>query len=174
MPAGRDKKKDGTPICPDPKDDTKPGICDKNFSIDNADTLAIMAGGIWFSDKAQCKNDIPIALKPDEPTANPGDVHTPVDDPENPDGPAADPANAAGVDPAPTSSSAPAPSSTAPAPAPSSTETPPPPQPTPTVVPCKSGGMFSDGCGDSCGTNGKCVSGSAGYPVPQLYYTCEC
>ncbi|KAL8797430.1 MAG: hypothetical protein Q9182_007194 [Xanthomendoza sp. 2 TL-2023] len=39
----RELKPDGTPLCPDPNDRTKPGYCDANFSIDNADTLAIMA-----------------------------------------------------------------------------------------------------------------------------------
>lgn len=39
-----------------------PKICDVNVASDNADTLSIMAGGMWFSDKAQCNREIPINL----------------------------------------------------------------------------------------------------------------
>ncbi|TGO17700.1 hypothetical protein BTUL_0015g00360 [Botrytis tulipae] len=46
----------------DEEDREKPGICDPNLSIDNADTLAIIAGGLWFSDKAQCNRVLPIGL----------------------------------------------------------------------------------------------------------------
>ena len=73
----------------------------------------------------------------------------------------------------PASSSAvsqPPPSSTPPTPPPSSSS----PAPSPSVVPCKSGGMYSNGCGDNCGTNGKCESASAGYPTPEIYYYCKC
>ena len=41
----RELKSDGTPLCPDPNDPTKPGYCNADLSVDNADTLAIMAGG---------------------------------------------------------------------------------------------------------------------------------
>ncbi|TGO66845.1 hypothetical protein BOTNAR_0053g00380 [Botryotinia narcissicola] len=49
-------------ICPSEEDPEKPGLCDPNLSIDNADTLAIIAGGLWFSDKAQCNRVFPIGL----------------------------------------------------------------------------------------------------------------
>lgn len=62
MPSSRERDTKGNPICPDKADPQNPGVCDPNFSIDNADTLAIMAGGLWFSDKAQCNRAIPIGL----------------------------------------------------------------------------------------------------------------
>ncbi|KAI4193781.1 MAG: hypothetical protein LQ350_008145 [Teloschistes chrysophthalmus] len=81
MPDDRALKKDGTPYCPDPNDNTKPGICDPTFSIDNADSLALIASGTWFSDAAQCKRQIPIALTANPPSAPEGDPGTPIDPP---------------------------------------------------------------------------------------------
>lgn len=66
MPEDRDRNTRGDPICPDKVDPTEPGLCDPNVSTDNADTLSIIAGGLWFSDEAQCNRAIPIGL-----TANP-------------------------------------------------------------------------------------------------------
>ena len=66
MPDNRNTDTKGNPICPDKNNPQEPGYCDPNFSIDNADSLAIIAGGLWFSDKAQCNRAIPIGL-----TANP-------------------------------------------------------------------------------------------------------
>ena len=45
----RELKSDGTPLCPDPNDPTKPGYCNADVSVDNADTLAIMAAGEFTS-----------------------------------------------------------------------------------------------------------------------------
>ncbi|THV55360.1 hypothetical protein BGAL_0009g00090 [Botrytis galanthina] len=49
-------------ICPSEEDQNRPGICDPNLSIDNAHTLSIIAGGLWFGDKAQCNRVLPIGL----------------------------------------------------------------------------------------------------------------
>ncbi|TGO28094.1 hypothetical protein BPAE_0032g00370 [Botrytis paeoniae] len=54
-------------ICPSEEDPTKPGICDPNLSIDNADTVSIIAGGLWFSDKAQCNRVLPVGTVADAP-----------------------------------------------------------------------------------------------------------
>lgn len=62
MPASRERDRKGTPICPDKANPQQPGVCNPDFSIDNADTLAIIAGGLWYSDKAQCNRAIPIGL----------------------------------------------------------------------------------------------------------------
>ncbi|KAL9066984.1 MAG: hypothetical protein Q9161_007228 [Pseudevernia consocians] len=62
MPDDRNKDTKGNPICPDKDNPSEPGYCNPDFSIDNADTLAIIAGGLWFSDKAQCNRAIPIGL----------------------------------------------------------------------------------------------------------------
>lgn len=39
MPSNREKDTKGNPICPDKTNPQNPGVCDPNFSIDNADTL---------------------------------------------------------------------------------------------------------------------------------------
>lgn len=41
---------------------------------------------------------------------------------------------------------------------------------------CKSDGVYSSStaCADACGGGGECKSGSAGFPISQLYYTCNC
>ncbi|KAF7959507.1 hypothetical protein EAE96_001123 [Botrytis aclada] len=54
-------------ICPSEEDQNKPGICNPNLSIDNADTLSIIAGGLRFSDKARCNRVLPIGLVADAP-----------------------------------------------------------------------------------------------------------
>lgn len=56
------------PICPDKDVPTRPGFCDPNLSIDNADTLSIIAGGLWFSDQAQCNRVIPIGATAQAPS----------------------------------------------------------------------------------------------------------
>lgn len=81
LPDNRAFKKDGTPYCPDPNDDTKAGVCDPTLSIDNADSLALIASGTWFSDAAQCNRQIPIALTANPPSAPEGDPGTPIDPP---------------------------------------------------------------------------------------------
>ncbi|KAL9624833.1 MAG: hypothetical protein Q9160_000879 [Pyrenula sp. 1 TL-2023] len=63
LPPGRDLDKSGKPICPDADDPSKPGFCAPELSIDNADTLAIMAGGLFFSDKDRCHRDVKTDLK---------------------------------------------------------------------------------------------------------------
>ena len=67
MPEGREwkDKKKTIPYCPD--ENNQPGYCDKNLPIDNADTLAIIAGGLWLSDKAQCDRELPIGETADPP-----------------------------------------------------------------------------------------------------------
>ena len=59
---------EGVPHCPDINDYTKAGVCDSNLSIDNADNLVLIAGGIWFSDEAQCNRQIPIGLTAHSPS----------------------------------------------------------------------------------------------------------
>ena len=55
-----EKRPNGKTLCPDSDDD--PDIRDLNLAPDNADTLSIMAGGMWFSDRAQCSREIAIKL----------------------------------------------------------------------------------------------------------------
>ena len=81
LPDNRAFKKDGTPYCPDKNDDTKAGVCDPTLSIDNADSLALIASGTWFSDAAQCNQQIPIALTANPPSDPEGDPGTPIDPP---------------------------------------------------------------------------------------------
>ena len=86
MPSSRGRNRAGQPICPDANDKTMPGICNPDFSIDNADSLSIMAGGLWFSDEAQCNRLIPIGLTAVPPSAPDTDPGTPIDPPEDGDG----------------------------------------------------------------------------------------
>ncbi|KAF7926660.1 uncharacterized protein EAE97_010169 [Botrytis byssoidea] len=58
--AWRNGKTGRVPRCPSDGDPAQPGICDPYLSIDNADTLSIIAGGLWYSDKAQCNRVLPI------------------------------------------------------------------------------------------------------------------
>lgn len=81
LPKSRAYKKDGTPYCPDSNDDTKAGVCDPTLSIDNADSLALMASGSWFSDAGQCNRQIPIALTANPPSDPESDPGTPIDPP---------------------------------------------------------------------------------------------
>ncbi|KAF5867938.1 uncharacterized protein Bfra_007133 [Botrytis fragariae] len=60
--AWKNGKNGRVPRCPSKEDPTEPGICDPYLSIDNADTLSIIAGGLWYSDKAQCNRVLPIGL----------------------------------------------------------------------------------------------------------------
>ena len=71
MPDDRNRNTKGNPICPDKDDPTKPGYCNPDFSVENADTLAIIAGGLWFSDKDQCNRAIPIGLTANPPPQTP-------------------------------------------------------------------------------------------------------
>lgn len=97
------KRPNGKAPCPDSNGD--PDICDPNLAPDNADTLAIMAGGMWFSDMAQCNREIPIDLTPAQPpTVDNADGYV-IDDSDDDD--------------APTPTPAPTPSPSPPAPAPS-------------------------------------------------------
>lgn len=46
---GRERNpQNNKPLCPDPSDPTEPGYCNPDLSLDNADTLAIMAGGKFY------------------------------------------------------------------------------------------------------------------------------
>lgn len=117
MPESRqwkDKKKT-IPLCPDANDDTKPGVCDPTFSIDNADSLALIASGTWFSDAGQCNRQIPIALTANPPADPEDDPGTPIDPPGedtgNPDT-ACGIAKRDGSDPCATSTVAPPPNPT--------------------------------------------------------------
>ncbi|KAL8846230.1 MAG: hypothetical protein Q9221_008662 [Calogaya cf. arnoldii] len=81
---GREVKPNGKPLCPDPNDPDKPGYCNPDFSLDNADTLAILAGAMCWSAKNQCDRSIDIGLSPVDRAADPQDVpHAAYDEPEN-------------------------------------------------------------------------------------------
>ena len=97
MPDGRQKDKAGNQICPDKDDPDKPGVCNPDLSIDNADSLSIMAGGLWFSDK--CERTIPIGLtaNPPPPAVIPEAFDERIDPPEDGDG--IDSSACDGVDP---------------------------------------------------------------------------
>ncbi|CAD6593247.1 MAG: hypothetical protein ASARMPRED_007178 [Alectoria sarmentosa] len=137
MPPNRERNTNGKPICPDKANPAQPGACDPNLSIDNADTLSIIAGGLWFSDPAQCNRAIPIGLTAAPPPSRKRQATTDgeliLDPPFDGDGfdpgSCSDPVdNCCGdCDSGPTSTSAPSPpspSATALAP-PSTTPTPP-------------------------------------------------
>ncbi|KAL8855273.1 MAG: hypothetical protein Q9178_008078 [Gyalolechia marmorata] len=62
------------PLCPSEEDPTEPGYCNPDLAVSNADTLAIMAGGMFWSAKAQCDRSIEIGLTAQDQAANPQDV----------------------------------------------------------------------------------------------------
>ncbi|KAI4137618.1 MAG: hypothetical protein L6R39_007186 [Caloplaca ligustica] len=82
---GRERNpQNNKPLCPDPSDPTEPGYCNPDLSLDNADTLAIMAGGIFWSARDQCDRSIDIGLSPVDRAAYPQDVpHGAYDEPVN-------------------------------------------------------------------------------------------
>ncbi|KAL8848126.1 MAG: hypothetical protein Q9221_006846 [Calogaya cf. arnoldii] len=80
----REYKSPDNPLCPDPNDPTKPGYCNADLSVDNADTLAILAGAMFWSAKDQCDRSIDIAFTAVDQGANAQDVpHVAYDEPEN-------------------------------------------------------------------------------------------
>ena len=65
MPKSSKRK---TPLCPDPSNPQKEGICPANLSEKNADTYSFVAAGVWFSLK--CGAAIPFPPPP-APTPTP-------------------------------------------------------------------------------------------------------
>ena len=107
------KRPNGKAPCPDINGD--PDTCNPNLAPDNADTLAIIAGGMWFSDNARCDREIPINLTPVQPpTVDNADGYV-IDDSDDDD--------ATSSSPSPTPTPTPTPS---PSPSPSSSPPPPP------------------------------------------------